>query len=183
MTNPTNFRLDNEDGPLSFNQKDAELDIYRGPNAKEGQFILAQTFITEWGVDDVTYRLRIPQGYITDVASVPRVAWSVITPDGWHRNGALNHDGLYTWQGEMPSGWFQKKDEAGNWVDVLNEDGKPAKWSKNDCDRFFLRTMKACGVSKARRFLMYWAVNMFGWPAWWRTDPSREKYRNAFISS
>lgn len=179
MTNPINFRLDNEDGSLIFSREFALLDPYNGKDAKRGDYELMQTFWVQWVESGNTYRVRAPQGLITDVASIPRIVWTFggLTPDGLYRNAAVIHDVLYMWQGKMPSGWFQQLNGQLQWVDAGGQ------WSKDDCDRMFLRIMKACGVDRDTRTKMYWSVKLCGWPAWWQTDKTREKYRNAFISS
>ena len=175
---PFEFELSNEDGPLIFSRKYAFLEPYNGPKAKRGDYLLEQTFWVQWENEGVTYRIRAPQGLITDVASIPRIVWSFsgLTPDGLYRNAAVIHDVLYMWQGDFPPGWFQKL-EGEFWVNASG------KWSKDECDRMFLRIMKACGVDYNTRTKMYWAVKLCGWPAWWRTDKTREKYRKAFVTT
>lgn len=167
----------NDDGRVWYTRKFAALEPYNGPDAKRGQYILTEEFAASWRHDGELYRLRVPKGLITDIASIPRWTWSVggLTPDGLYRNAALLHDILYMWQGSFPPHWFQVQDQYGNWVTCHKT------WSRDQADRFFLRLMKASGVDKATRNKMYWAVKLFGWWAWRGKDTyAQEKYRYSF---
>jgi hypothetical protein len=165
------FVLINEDGELIFSRQFALLDPYDD----KGNFVLQEEFWVQWQAYGSTYRIRLPKGLITDIASVPRIVWTIsgILPDGLQRNAAIIHDAGYMWHGSFPPGWFQKQVRE-KWQNVSGI------WSKDELDRLFLRIMKACGVNPVKRWLMYKAVAWFGGPAWRRNDPAREKYRNAF---
>lgn len=39
--------------------------------------------------------VTVPKGFVTDFASIPRVFWSVLPPDGTYTYGAVIHDYLY----------------------------------------------------------------------------------------
>lgn len=168
------YVLDTEDGPVTFSRKWAWLEPYDD----RGNYILVEDFWVSWTVGPRTFRIRVPAGLITDIASIPRWVWSLfrMLPDGLYRNAALIHDAGYMWQGVFPEGWFQEL-VNGQWVDVV------AKWAKNEIDRLFLRIMKACDVPHWKRNTMYYAVKVGGLPAWWRTDQTRERWRYAFASS
>ncbi|WP_229996560.1 DUF1353 domain-containing protein, partial [Escherichia coli] len=81
--------------------------------------------------DDVIY---VPEGYVTDLASVPRILWSVFPPHGRYAKAAIIHDWLYD----------------------------NALRTKAEADRIFLDAMKVLGVPRWRRVLMYAAVRLFG---------------------
>lgn len=88
---------------------------------------------------DLTYNrdfetITVPEGFSTDLASVPRALWAVMPPFGNHTKAAVLHDYLYG-QGLRP---------------------------RKQCDEIFLEAMETMGVSKTRRTLMYWAVRAFG---------------------
>lgn len=78
--------------------------------------------------------IRIPAGTVTDLATVPRVLWTIFPPHGRYAKAAIVHDYLYA-QGIGTKAW---------------------------ADRVFLEAMEVLGVPKWRRFLMYWAVCFFG---------------------
>lgn len=81
--------------------------------------------------DDV---IRVPAGTITDLASTPRILWSVLPPHGQYAKAAILHDYLY----------------------------QQAIGSKRYADDVFLEAMTVLGVAKWRRTAMYWAVRWFG---------------------
>ena len=81
--------------------------------------------------DDVIY---VPEGYVTDLASVPRILWSVFPPHGRYAKAAIIHDWLYVY----------------------------ALRSKLEADKIFLDAMCVLGVPRWRRVLMYAAVRLFG---------------------
>jgi hypothetical protein len=88
----------------------------------------------------VEYAIRVPAGFITDFASVPRLLWWLLPPWGQYGKAAVVHDFLYQL--------------------------KP--WSRKRCDEIFLEGMCVLGVSWQTRTTMYTAVRMFGWLAWRR---------------
>ena len=83
--------------------------------------------------------VRIPPGFKTDFATIPRGLRSFISVNGKHRLAALLHDYLYSVRG-----WEDRK----------------------KCDRIFLDEMKLAGVKYAKRYSMYWAVRAFGGGYW-----------------
>lgn len=98
-----------------------------------------------WRVEKQFYYTRsltdfvdVPEGFITDFASVPRVFWSVLPPDGKYSQAAVVHDRLY----------------------VTHERSKP------ESDYIFYEAMKDSGVPKWTRELMYWCVKIFGGKSW-----------------
>lgn len=46
-------------------------------------------------------RVDVPQGFVTDFASIPRIFWSVLRPDGTYTYPAIIHDYLY-WTQSVP---------------------------------------------------------------------------------
>jgi hypothetical protein len=94
-------------------------------------------------VEDYTVRvlsedLLIPKGFKTDLASVPRILWSVFPPFGKYNTAAVVHDYLY----------------------------KTKRYSRQDSDVIFLETMRLSKVGLIQRHLFFYAVRMFGWFAY-----------------
>jgi hypothetical protein len=82
--------------------------------------------------------IKVPDGKITDFASVPRIFWIIISPVDRHAKAAVVHDYCYM-----------------------------VKYStKSRCDEIFLEGLEVLGVAKWKRYVMYWAVKYFAWPAW-----------------
>lgn len=82
--------------------------------------------------------VSVPKGFVTDFASVPRVFWTLLPPDGLYTYPAIVHDYLY---------WFQplKKDEA---------------------DEIFSELMREFNVGAASRNTIYAGVRAGGQSAW-----------------
>lgn len=75
-------------------------------------------------------QIIVPAGFITDLASIPRVFQSLIPKVDKHMLAAVVHDYL-----------------------VRQDD-----FDRRLADRIFLEAMKHLGVNRLRRRLMYWAV-------------------------
>jgi len=53
------------------------------------------------GQEDQYQAVDVPVGFVTDFASIPRVFWSLLRPDGMYTYPAILHDFLY-WTQERP---------------------------------------------------------------------------------
>lgn len=84
--------------------------------------------------DDNSDVIEVPAGFVTDLASVPRIFWTLLPPDGKYAKAAIIHDYLYD----------------------------NALRTKKEADLIFLDGMTVLGVPKWKRTVMYWAVRMFG---------------------
>ena len=83
---------------------------------------------------DLAGPIRVPAGFGSDGASVPRLMWSLYPPFGKYLEAAIVHD------------WFC----VSHAVDSIT------------AAKVFREAMAVCGVSKWRRNKMYWAVKFFG---------------------
>ncbi|HAF44718.1 MAG TPA: phage tail protein [Gallionellaceae bacterium] len=81
--------------------------------------------------DDV---IEVPAGFVTDLASTPRLLWTILPPHGQYAKAAILHDYLYD----------------------------NATGSKRYADDVYLEAMEVLGVATWRRRVMYWAVRWFG---------------------
>ncbi|ECW0107059.1 DUF1353 domain-containing protein [Salmonella enterica] len=84
--------------------------------------------------DDNSDVIEVPAGFVTDLATVPRIFWILLPPDGKYAKAAIIHDYLYD----------------------------NALRTKQEADRIFLDGMTVLGVPKWKRTVMYWAVRLFG---------------------
>ena len=92
--------------------------------------------------------VRVPQGFVTDLTSVPQWAWSSgIRPEGPYAYAAIIHDYLY---------WIQDR-------------------SKEEADRIFLYAMEDSKVDKGLRDKIYGAVDLFGKSAWQKNAKLKAK--------
>jgi len=77
---------------------------------------------------------EVPTGFITDFASVPRIFWALIPPNGKYTKAAVLHDWMY----------------------------KYAIMNKAYADLTFYRGMLILGVPQWKAYAMYKVVSMFG---------------------
>lgn len=81
--------------------------------------------------------VTVPVGQITDLASIPRLLWLIIPPDGSYTPAAAVHDYIYR--------------------------ERKVKISRYHGDLIFLEAMKHCGTWGIVRYPMFWIVRIFGW--------------------
>lgn len=115
------------------------------PSDKSNEWILESDLI--W--DDIT----IPAGFITDLASIPRIAQSIIPVNGKHRSAAILHDYLYVIQDR----------------------------SRGEADELFLNAMESSGVGWLQRRIMHAAVRVGGWMPWNHGAQERRKDLDAWL--
>lgn len=88
--------------------------------------------------------IRIPKGFLCDLASIPRIFRPILSVNGDHREAAILHDWLYYKKGHAALSIF----------------------TREECDKLFLEAMLESGVSKAKSYLMFAGVRVGGWVAW-----------------
>lgn len=101
------------------------------------------------------YCLKVPKGFVTDLASVPRVLWVFFPPYGKYTEAAVVHDYLYS---------------------EINDTGI----NRELADKIFNHIMKELGVSFYKRNSMYRAVRTFG-EASWKPKLKNEGYKKVAI--
>lgn len=102
------------------------------------QFVLEADYVYElW--------LRVPAGFVHDMASVPKVLWALISPFDLGP-AALVHDYGYSVRGRF------------------SPSTRP--WTRASVDSLFNNMMKASGVAWWRRRTAYLAVRAFGARRW-----------------
>lgn len=85
--------------------------------------------------------IKVPAGFKTDLASVPRIAWRIVnssTPGT--RRPAVVHDYIYT----QLTNYFSRK----------------------QADKIFYRALRECGVNYLLANAMYFAVRIGGKSSW-----------------
>jgi hypothetical protein len=90
------------------------------------------------GIEGSGNTIEVPIGFMTDFASVPRIFWVFLPQWGRYGNAAVIHDYCY---------WAQTR-------------------SRGESDNIFLEAMEVLKVGWFTRYLMYWAVRIFGGLAW-----------------
>lgn len=112
----------------------------------------------QWRIDrEVTFHvgskdgldvITVPDGFITDFASVPWPASMLIPMSGRHNMAAVVHDFLYSLLGE------------------ISLPNNLKKRSRSECDAVFLEALNACGCNWFKSQIMYRAVRLAGWMPW-----------------
>ena len=105
------------------------------------QFKLIEPFeyhIGEYPAKDPKKIIRVPVGYITDFASIPRVFWPFVSPVDEYAKAAVIHDWLHV------KGYFSRKTTD----DIFNE------------------AMMVLKTPEWKRRIVYGAVKHFSGPAW-----------------
>ncbi|EJM4065869.1 DUF1353 domain-containing protein [Salmonella enterica] len=96
--------------------------------------------------DDESDEIEVPAGFITDLATVPRIFWMLLPPDGKYAKAAIIHDYLYD----------------------------NALRTKKEADKIFLDGMTVLGVPRWKRMIMYYAVRLFGRGMYNRKTPANK---------
>lgn len=89
--------------------------------------------------------IRVPKGFVHDLASIPRPFNLLLRVNGDHREAAILHDFAYANLGVVSN--FKTL-------------------TRQECDLLFLEAMHSCLVNRATAKAMYCAVRLFGMFAW-----------------
>jgi len=116
----------------------ADESVTLRPDDSGRQFRVLDEFVVLCNIDRRGVVVKVPAGFDTDLASVPRVLWSWMPPTGRYLRAAIVHDWLY----------------------------KTATMPRKTADRIFHALMIRFGVGPARARLMYSAVRVGGRGAW-----------------
>ena len=90
------------------------------------------------GSEDSNEVIKVPIGFITDFATVPRLFWIVLPPDGKYTQAAVLHDYLY-------------------YIGV---------YDRKKSDLIFLEAMGVLEVPDWKKYLMYYGVRVWSWISW-----------------
>lgn len=123
-----------------------------------------------WGLHDpLTYtpgddghRITVPPGFVTDLASIPRWAWTILPPDGPWVKGAVIHDFLYATSG------------TGIWKTYTDGRTRPDGYTRAEADGILRDALANRSVGVLRRNII-WAACRVGGAGGWGKDDSRQK--------
>lgn len=99
---------------------------------------LNEPLIYDIGVEGSGVQVVVPEGFVTDFASIPRGLWNLFPKWGRHGHAAVVHDYLY-WAKPFP---------------------------RERADEIFLEAMGVLGTTPWKAKAMYHAVRLFGGRAW-----------------
>jgi hypothetical protein len=115
-------------------------------------WVTKRQFGYDIGAEGSGNSIEVPTEFMTDFASVPRLLWVFLPQWGKYGNAAVIHDYCY---------WTQTR-------------------SRKESDQIFREAMGVLGVSSFTKFVMYWAVRLFGHCAWLGNQKMRAKSLNRF---
>ena len=94
------------------------------------------TVAEDWKVYPLTVKeqITVTKGFVTDLASIPRLLWRILPPFGQYTEASVTHDFLY----------------------------KKGLYSRKTCDKIFRELMKRYAVKDWKIKVMYRAVRWFG---------------------
>lgn len=95
----------------------------------------------------------VPEGFVTDFATIPRFLWFIYPRWGKYGNASVIHDYIY----------FKKM------------------YSRKRCDEIFLEAMKVLKVSKFTRYAIYYSVRIFGFIYWGKEKKNKtHEFKNQY---
>lgn len=98
--------------------------------------------------------ITVPPGFVTDLASIPRLAWSVYPPDGPWVKAAMVHDFLYGTGG------------TGVWKGHARSITRAAPYTRAEADDILREAMENRGVGIVKRNVIWSAVRAGGAGGW-----------------
>lgn len=107
------------------------------------RFTLTESF--EFLSETTESIIRVPAGFVTDFASIPRALWSVLPPAGRYGKAAVIHDWLY-----------QTRNAGTRYV------------TRGEADRTLREGMEVLQVGRAARWTIYAGIRAGGWVTWRR---------------
>lgn len=115
----------------------------------DGESWVLDTEFDYW-TDVLTPRVtfHVPVGFVTDLASIPRIFWNILPPFGKYTGAAVIHDYLYQRQ------CYQSGEKQ---ITAL---------TRKQCDDVLMEAMGVLDVGWLTRWTIYLAVRSWGWIAW-----------------
>lgn len=152
-----------------FTEFDAKLDIEydaKASRALNKDYWRVRTPFKYYLDDDARLKwVHVPQDYLTDGASSPRLLWSLVPPWGAYGQAAVLHDYLC----ENLS---------------IESSGRQVSIKRAEADSIFKHAMKVLGVPRWKRDLMYIAVRVYGkWTAITGSRSRAARAKAAYLAS
>lgn len=130
------------------------LDNKDGPSIRNGRSLWAVQRALEYQAgDDPEELIIVPPGFVTDLASVPRMVWSFYPPDGPWAKAAIIHDFLYWTKG------------TGEWHEHVGIT-RVTPYSRKEADDILKEAMADRKVGKWEQFVIWLSVRLGGAGGW-----------------
>ena len=132
------------------------LDNKDGPSIRDGRSLWAVQRALEYHAgDDPEELIVVPPGFVTDLASVPRLVWSFYPPDGPWAKAAIIHDFLYATKG------------TGEWHSHRGIT-RAAPYSRKEADDILKEAMADRNVGAWEQGVIWASVRLGGAGGWGR---------------
>jgi len=135
------------------------LDNKKEPSLKDGRSLWALQRPLTYRPGNGAHTITVRSGFTTDLASIPRLVWSLLPPDGPWVKAAIIHDYLYATAG------------TGVWKKGVCGISRPTPYTRAEADRIIHEGMRNRGVGVIRRTIIFWAVRLGGRRGWGMEDP------------
>lgn len=119
------------------------------------QWMLITPLRYDVGAEGSGETITVPAGATTDLASIPRLAWSLFPPDGPWLKAAVLHDFLYASRGSCVLGAFHGR-------------RRERPYSRAEADDILREAMQVLGVGALQRGVIWSAVRLGGGGGWGR---------------
>jgi len=114
-----------------------KLKVYPLDTPPDRGWVLDRDFTYYTGGGD-SFDIIVPEGFITNFASVPRILWPVFPAYGRYGRASVIHDYLYASQ----------------------------TLSRREADRIFFEAMGVSNVNTLTQYTLYLTVRLVGWVPW-----------------
>lgn len=131
---------------VNYQEAHSHNPLVLSPSDNGVDWIMMKEYVYEVGKIGSGDEIKVPEGFITDFASIPRPVWSFLPPWGKYGKAAIVHDYLYD----------------------------TAIRTRKDSDSIFLEIMKNSGVNTLIRNIIYYSVRTFGWIFYNRDNKSNQ---------
>jgi hypothetical protein len=123
-----------------FSQRQFENELVVTPLSDGRRWRITQAFHY---TTDAGMIIEVPEGEVTDFASIPRFLWPVLPPTGTYTRAAVIHDHLYA-----------------------DHRKQVAHYSRAFADAILLEALADCGCSRLVTNVIWIGVRLGGWWAW-----------------
>ena len=130
------------------------LDDKTHPSIKGGRSLWGLTEELSYMPSNGTDVIRVPKGFVTDLASIPRPFWVLLPPDGPWTKAAVIHDFLYYTGG------------TGVWNHHPSGNTRKTPYTRAEADWILRDAMQDRGVGGFSREIIYLAVRVGGGAGW-----------------
>jgi hypothetical protein len=141
------------------------LDDKYHPSVRSGRSLWATTkpitYTPGVGSGGQPYKITVPPGFVTDLASIPRLFWDLLPPDGPWVKAAVIHDYLYYTKG------------SGVWKCHPRSIDRPTDYTKEESDAILKEAMLDRHVDSFRANVIWLAVHVGGGNGW-NHSPGRD---------